>query len=125
MQFKDTQAIYLQIADYICEQVLLQHWKEGERIPSVREMGITLEVNPNTVMRTYDLLQSTDIIFNKRGIGFFVSDDAVNKIKTKKRKEFIEQEIPSIAKKMFLLDVNLEEFTYEYNMYLKNKIQSK
>jgi DNA-binding transcriptional regulator YhcF (GntR family) len=56
MQFKESQAIYLQIADYVCEQVLLKEWKTDERIPSVRELAVQLEVNPNTVMRTFDFL---------------------------------------------------------------------
>ncbi|HEV7378757.1 MAG TPA: GntR family transcriptional regulator, partial [Dyadobacter sp.] len=56
MEFKDKQSIYLQIADYICEQILLAKWPPGERIPSVRDLASTLEVNPNTVMRTYDFL---------------------------------------------------------------------
>ena len=126
MNFNDTRAIYLQIADYICEQILLQHWKEGERIPSVREMGIALEVNPNTVMRTYELLQSREIVFNKRGIGFFVADDAVNKIVTHQRKEFTEQELPDVFKKMFLLKMDLTELEKEYKSYLdKHTLRNK
>ncbi len=77
MQFKDSQAIYLQIADYVCEKILLKEWKAHEKIPSVREMAVLLEVNPNTVMRTYDFLQQQDIVYNQRGIGFFVTENAV------------------------------------------------
>ena len=64
--------VYLQIADSISEDILLRKWSELERIPSVREMAVTLEVNPNTVQRTYTFLQSKGIIFNRRGIGYFV-----------------------------------------------------
>ena len=81
MEFRETQAIYLQIGDWVCEQVLLGKFKEGDRIQSVRELGVALQVNPNTVMRTYDFLESTGIIYNKRGVGFFVSEDAKPKIK--------------------------------------------
>ena len=63
MEFKDKQSIYLQIADYICEQILLGKWPPGERIPSVRELAGLMEVNPNTVMRTFDFLQNKEIIF--------------------------------------------------------------
>ncbi|HRN58369.1 MAG TPA: GntR family transcriptional regulator, partial [Agriterribacter sp.] len=52
MQFKDSQSIYLQIADYVCEKILLGEWKAEQRIPSVRELAVQLEVNPNTVMHT-------------------------------------------------------------------------
>ena len=56
MQFRETASIYLQIADYICEKILLKEWKVDERVPSVRELAMQLEVNPNTVMRTYEFL---------------------------------------------------------------------
>src|SRR4051794_41162898 len=76
MQFRESIAIYLQIADYICERVLLKQWKAGERIPAVRELAVQLEVNPNTVMRTFEFLQGQNIIYNQRGIGYFVGPEA-------------------------------------------------
>ena len=115
MEFKETQAIYLQIGDYICEQILLGQWKEGERILSVRELGVVLEVNPNTVMRTYDFLQDRDIIFNKRGIGYFVSDDAEQKITRYRKKQFLEQDLPVVFKNMALLGMSFKELENEYH----------
>jgi DNA-binding transcriptional regulator YhcF (GntR family) len=119
MEFKETQAIYLQIGDYVCEQILLGRWKEGERLLSVRELGVELEVNPNTAMRTYDFLQGKEIIFNKRGIGFFVEDDAKKKIIDYRKKLFLEQELPLIFKNMTLLGMPLNELEKEYNHYFK------
>ena len=58
MDFKETQAIYLQIVDLVCDNIMTGKWKAGERVPSVRELGVQLEVNPNTVMRAYDCLQA-------------------------------------------------------------------
>jgi DNA-binding transcriptional regulator YhcF (GntR family) len=120
MDFKETQAIYLQIGDYVCEQILLERWKEGDRLLSVRELGGALEVNPNTVMRTYDLLQNREIIFNKRGVGYFVSDDARQKILQYRKKEFLEQDLPPVFKNMNLLGMNFKEVENEYNIYQKN-----
>jgi len=120
MEFKETQAIYLQIGDYVCEQILLGRWKEGERLLSVRELGITLEVNPNTVMRTYDFLQEREIIFNKRGIGYFASEDALGKIIQYRKKQFLEQDLPLVFKNMTLLGMTFKEIENEYNKYLKN-----
>ena len=119
MEFKEIQAIYLQIGDYVCEQILLERWKEGERILSVRELGVALEVNPNTVMRTYDFLQGKEIIFNKRGVGFFVSDDARKKILTYQKKQFLEQDLPPVFKNMNLLGMTFRELENEYNNYRK------
>ena len=120
MEFKETQAIYLQIGDYVCEQILLGRWKEGDRLLSVRELGGALEVNPNTVMRTYDFLQNREIIFNKRGVGYFVSDDACRKILQYRKKEFLEQDLPPVFKNMTLLGMTLKELENEYNKYQKN-----
>jgi len=117
MKFKETQAIYLQIGDYVCEQILLERWKEGDRILSVRELGVALEVNPNTVMRTYDFLQSREIIFNKRGVGYFVSDDARQKIRQYRKKQFLEQDLPPVFKNMNLLGMSFDELENEYNNY--------
>ncbi len=120
MEFKETQPIYLQIGDYVCEQILLGRWKENDRLLSVRELGVALEVNPNTVMRTYDFLQGKQIIFNKRGVGYFVSDDAKQKILHYRKKQFLEQDLPLVFKNMTLLGMTFKELENEYNNYLKN-----
>jgi len=109
MDFKDTKAIYLQIADYVCEQILLQRWKETDRILSVRELGVALEVNPNTVLRAYDFLQNKEIILNKRGIGYFVADNAIAQVKLYKKHQFIENDLPELIKTMRLLDMDFKE----------------
>lgn len=66
MEFNEHKPIYLQIADNLCDKILGGEWQPEERIPSVRELGTLLGVNPNTIMRTYDHLQSLEVIFNKR-----------------------------------------------------------
>ena len=76
MKFKESKSIYLQIADRICDEILQGQYMEEERIPSVREYAATVEVNANTVVRTYDYLQGQEIIYNIRGIGYFVSAGA-------------------------------------------------
>ncbi|MDD4292288.1 MAG: GntR family transcriptional regulator, partial [Bacteroidales bacterium] len=76
MEFNEHKPIYLQISDTICDKILGEEWREEERIPSVRELGITLGVNPNTIMRTYDHLQSVEIIYNKRGVGYYITTGA-------------------------------------------------
>jgi len=120
MEFKETQAIYLQIGDYICEQILLGRWNEGDRILSVRELGVALQVNPNTVMRTFDFLQSIEIIFNKRGVGYFVSEDAKTKIVTFRRKQFVEQDLPVFFKNLNILGMTFEEIKTRYDEFIKN-----
>ena len=118
MEFKDKQSIYLQIADYVCEQIVLGQWPPGERIPSVRDLASTLEVNPNTVMRTYDFLQGKDIIFNQRGIGYSAAENAQKLILTYRRERFLETELPIFFKTMYLLDISLEDLQTRYQKFV-------
>ncbi|WP_143304629.1 GntR family transcriptional regulator [Chitinophaga vietnamensis] len=123
MEFKDSQAIYLQIADFICEQILLDKWQAEERIPSVRELAVSMEVNPNTVMRTCELLQQQDIIYNKRGIGYFIQPDAVKKIKQFKKEAFISNELPSFFRNIYLLDIELDELKPHFEKFKKSNFR--
>jgi len=120
MEFKESQAIYLQIGDYVCDQILLGRWKEGERILSVRELGVALEVNPNTVMRTFEFLQNREIIFNKRGLGYFAADDARKKIIQYRKKQFLEEDLPQIFKNMSLMGMSFTELENEYNKFTES-----
>ena len=105
MEFRERQAIYLQIGDYICENILRKEWEQGDRIPSIRELSVSIEVNPNTVMRTYSYLQDRGIIFNKRGIGYFVAENAYEKTLELKKKGFIKRELPHLFNTMDLLNL--------------------
>ena len=120
MEFNQNQAIYLQIGDYICEQILLGKWNEGDRILSVRELGVELQVNPNTVLRTFDFLQANEIIFNKRGVGYFVMENAKTKIIAYRRKQFLELELPILFKNMDLLGMTINDLNAEYELYTKS-----
>lgn len=115
MDFNNTQAIYLQIVDWTFEQILIGNLKPGDKAKSVRELAVAFEVNPNTVMRSYDYLQNNNIFLNKRGIGFFVNDDAVEKIKMLRKKQFMEEEVPVFIKNMKLLGIDINEIINLYN----------
>lgn len=120
MEFKKNQTIYLQIADFICENILTHKWPEEEKIFSVRELAAKIEVNPNTVMRTFSHLQEMGIIFNKRGIGYFVAQGAPTKIKEMQKQEFIKEELPEVFKKMELLQMDFVELEKIYKSINSN-----
>ncbi len=109
MDFREEKAIYLQITEHICEQILNGKLPAGERIVSVREMAAALEVNPNTVMRSYNELSDKEILQNKRGVGFFVSENAAEIIRNEQREKFIQEELPRFLKKMRLLGIRMSE----------------
>lgn len=109
MDFKKQKPIYQQIADTLCERVVAGELKADERMPSVRDVAIQLGVNPNTVVRTFEHLQQAEIIYNKRGVGYFVSADATDKILALHRGEFIENDLPLFVQKMNMLGLTFDE----------------
>lgn len=117
MVISNSQHIYRQIGDRICETIIRQEWRAGEKIPSVRDMAVESEVNPNTVMRTYSYLQDQGIIFNKRGIGYFVAEDAAAIARKIKRAEFVDHDLPQIFNLMDLLDMHLTDLELYYDKY--------
>ncbi len=125
MDFRDKQAIYLQIGEYIFEQILLRKYPLGEKIPSIRELAGALEVNPNTVQRTYDFLQQKEIILTKRGIGYFVADDAESKILVLRREQFIETELPNVFRNLHLLKIDFDEMKSKYEQYVQQNFDIK
>ena len=109
MEFKSKQAIYLQIADYVCDQILSGKWPAGEKIISIRDLAIQLAVNLNTVSRTYEYLQQQGVIFTRRGIGYFVSETAPDAIREIRRQKFFKQELPEFIKTLRMLGIEFEE----------------
>ncbi len=114
MKFKESRPIYLQIADRICEEILQELHREEERITSVREYAATVEVNANTVVRTYDHLQTQGIIYNKRGIGYFVAVGAQERIITMRKEVFLNEELPELFKQLQTLGIPMSEVERMY-----------
>jgi len=103
MEFKSNRGIYLQIADNLCNRILASDLKPNER---VRDLAVALEVNRNTVMRSYAYLQDEGIFENKRGVGYFVSENAIEKIRAKEKIHFFENDLPVLIQKVKLLKLN-------------------
>jgi len=119
MNFNDKQAIYLQIADFVCDKILTEEWRHEDKIPSVRDLAIELQVNPNTVMRAYEYLQQLDVIYNKRGIGHHVAPDANEIISAFRKQLFFENELPQLFKNLEMLNISFAEIQIHFENYLK------
>ena len=117
MNFDNSQPIWMQIYELILSRIASSEWAEGERIPSVRELGATLVVNPNTVMRTYERLTEENLIFNRRGIGYFVAEDAQHRAAAIARERFITEQLPQFFAKMKSIGITAEEILRLYNDY--------
>ena len=109
MEYSEHKPIYLQNVDLMQEKILRDEWREEDRIPSVREMGAMVGVNPNTIVRSYQLLEQQEIIYNKRGLGYFVKEGAVARIKENVKREFITNELPLFKAKAEMLGITKEE----------------
>src|SRR5688500_9085629 len=109
MEFDNHKSIFLQIADTISEQVVKGAYQPGDKIPSVRELASDLGVNPNTIMRTYNELQSAKIIENKRGIGYFVHTDAPGIIVQRKKSEFYARVLPEFLRQAAMLGISASD----------------
>ena len=117
MNFDNSQPIWMQIYELILSRIASSEWAEGARIPSVRELGATLVVNPNTVMRTYERLTDEGLIFNRRGIGYFVAEGAQAEAAAIARERFITEQLPSLFAKMKSIGITAEEILTLYNDY--------
>ena len=119
MNFKESKSIYLQIADRICDEILQGQYKEEERIPSVREYAAMVEVNANTVVRSFDYLQGQDIIYNKRGLGYFVAPGGRERILELRKEVFLRDELPEFFRQLEMLDIPLSDVEKMYQDYLQ------
>lgn len=109
MDFKDTKPIYLQITDIICNEILSGERPEGGRLPSVRDYAVQMEVNVNTVVRSFEWLSQQEIIFQRRGLGFFVSEGASSIILSVRKSEFFHQQLPELFAAMQTLGIGMDE----------------
>jgi len=109
MTFTNDKAIYLQMADRLCDEILAGTYQEDDRIPSVREYAVMLEVNANTAVKAYDELARANIIYNKRGLGYFVSPGAKEQILTERRRDFMDNRLPELFRQMRLLGIGFTE----------------
>ena len=119
MNFKESKPIYLQIADRICDEILQGRFGENSRIPSVRDYATEVEVNANTVMRSYDFLQSRSVIRIQRGIGYFVEPGAPERIQDFRRESFMNEEMDDFFRQARSIGITAEELATLYRRYIE------
>lgn len=123
MTFTNDKAIYLQMAERLCDEIIAGQYSEDSRIPSVREYAVLLQVNTNTAMKAYDQLARDEIIYNKRGMGYFVSPGARRNIIRRRKKEFMEQRLPELFRQMRLLGIGIDDIHKAWNDSVASKAE--
>ena len=124
MIFTNDKAIYIQMADRLCDEILSGIYKDDDRIPSVREYAVLLEVNTNTAVKAYEQLAREEIIYNKRGLGYFVTKGARKQIMKVRKQEFMKERLPELFRQMQLLGITLEDVKNEYAATFGNETTS-
>ena len=119
MDFKTNKPIYQQIVDFCFGKILTREWQPEERVVSVRELSTQLAVNSRTVLKAYEYLQAEGIIYPERGMGYYLSRDAVRRVMKIQKKEFFDNQLTETFHVMALLGVGIDEITERYNHYKK------
>ena len=120
MQFEDQTPIYLQIGEVVLENVLRGRWQAGTRIPSIREMAVSVEVSPNTVTRTYGHLQERGVIEQQRGLGYFVAASGMDCARDAMLETFVNKEMPGVFRRMDLLNMKLGDLEPHWDAFHGN-----
>ena len=121
MIFNSDKPIFLQMADRLCDEILAGKYKDDDRIPSVREYAVLLEVNTNTAVKAYDELARANIIYNKRGLGYFVTKGAKKQILKERKQAFMKEKLPELFRQMQLLDISMDDVVGVYNSLQDDK----
>lgn len=114
MDFKPNYPIYLQVADFICERLLKNEWRNGDKLPALKDLAVTTSVNPNTVIKALGFLVDHNILNTQRGVGYFMTDNARAITLELKRKQFIDEVLPDVFSSMDLLGLGLYDLTKIY-----------
>jgi DNA-binding transcriptional regulator YhcF (GntR family) len=116
MTFNSDKPIFMQMADRLCDEILADKYQDDDRIPSVREYAVLLEVNTNTAVKAYDELARANIIYNKRGLGYFVTKGAKKQILKERKRVFMKEQLPELFRQMQLLGITLEDVKVAYDL---------
>lgn len=101
--------IFLQIAEGIEDGILTGAFPEGSQIPSITEFSVNYKINPATALKGINLLVDENIIFKKRGVGMFVSNGAVQKLRQKRQDQFYTNYISSLIEEAKRLGITSDD----------------
>jgi len=101
--------IFIQIAEQLEDSIFTGIYPEETKIPSTNEFSTLLNINPHTVLKGMNLLVDDEIIYKKRGLGMFVKEGAVEKIRQKRQGQFYDQFIATLIEEANKLNMSKDE----------------
>lgn len=110
LNFDDEKPVFLQIAEGMEDAILTGVFQEESQIPSTTELSVTYKINPVTALKGINLLVDAGIVYKKRGVGMFVAEGAVRKLRQKRKDKFYENFVSRLveeAKKLEITDVEI------------------
>ena len=108
-EWNDSQPIYRQLRDLVVAMILDGILKEGDSLPSVRNVAAEFRVNPLTVLKSYQELVNEGLVETKRGLGMFINTDARSMLLKSERQKFLEEEWPRVSATIQRLGLKSEE----------------
>ena len=119
--FSQDRPIYLQICDRLCDEILSGSYTDDNRIPSVREYATLLQVNTNTAVKAYETLSGDGIIYQRRGMGYYVTAGAAERIMKQRREELLHGRLQKIFYDMQLLNVSFDDVASAYEAWQRQR----
>lgn len=110
MEFNQNIPIYLQIIDLFKRKIVMNEYQPGQKIESVRELALKLEVNPNTVQRALSELERMGIVKSERTIGRFISMDET--LMKQMREEIINEKMDSLLNELSDMGLGVDELIH-------------
>src|SRR5210317_497775 len=108
-KWNDNQPIYRQLRDRVVAMILEGVLKDGDALPSVRNVAAEYRLNPLTVLKGYQELVDENLVEKRRGLGMFVTDGARTALLADERRRFLEKEWPNVIDRIRRLDLDVDE----------------
>ena len=109
INWNDREPIYRQLQDHVIGLILDGILAPGDPLPSVRQVAADFQINPITVLKAYQDLVDQDLVEKQRGVGMFVTEGAVTRLRETERKRFLEEEWPMLRERVRRLGLELED----------------
>jgi len=110
-EFDTEKSIYLQIAENIEDDILQNIIEEETQVPSTNQLAVMYRINPATAAKGINMLVNEEILYKKRGIGMFVSEGAVKKIRSRRKTAFYDKYIVPLLVEASNLEISKDEIT--------------
>ena len=108
MAWSDSTPIYRQLRERVVAMILDGVLKQGDALPSVRQVAADFQINPITVSKAYQELVDENLVEKRRGLGMYVTEGARGALLKSERERFLNEEWPALFARMERMGLDLE-----------------